>query len=196
MDQSSKLKKFEAAVLDEITVKTQLIKHEAEDFKNSELEKNRDMQLLKSYNEIQQKSQEIKKNLKREVAKFGLDAKRDVLIKRNEITQKVFDSVTKKLLDFYNSDDYDEYIINKLQSFSKANPLSDVEIHVGERDFNNVQKLKDAYSLPCTFAEDKSIKLGGFIVKGIKDSIYFDETLTNILAEQKEYFIQNSELFL
>ncbi|MFZ2539917.1 MAG: hypothetical protein WAX04_13640 [Oscillospiraceae bacterium] len=196
MDQPNKLQKFQAAVFAEIDTKTKLIKQEAEDFKNSELEKNRDMQLLKSYNEIQKNSQDIRKKLKREVAKFGLDCKRNVLIRRNEIKNRTFDNVTEKLFNFYNSADYNEYILAKLQSFAKANSLADVEIHVSERDYLNAQKLKDAYSLPCTFIEDKSIKLGGFILINTKDCIYFDETLTNILAEQKEYFIKNSGLFL
>lgn len=196
MDQASKLKKFEAAVLAEINTKTDLIKHEAQEFKKSELEKNSDTQLLKSYNEIQKQSQDMKKKFKREVAKFGLDAKRRVLIKRSDITKQVFDSVTARLLEFYNSEAYNEYLLRKLSNFAAKNPMPEVEILVSERDFLNAEKLKAAYTLPCTFTQDKSIKLGGFIVKDVKNNRHFDETLTNILAEQKGYFIQNSALFL
>lgn len=196
MDQNSKLQKFETAVFAEIDAKTEIIKHQAEDFKNSELEKNKDIQLLKSYNEIQKKSQEIRKKFKRDVAKFGLDSKRNILIKRNEITKKVFDNVTEKLNSFYNSAEYDNYMQKKLKSFSDKNALSDVEICVGEKDFANAESLKAAYSLPCSISLDKSIQIGGFILKDNKKNIYFDETLSYILSEQKEYFIQNSELFL
>lgn len=196
MDQSRKLKKFESAVFAEVDAKTELIKQEAEELRNSELEKNKDVQLEKSYKEIQKKSQELKKKFKREVAKYGLDAKRKILVKRTEITKKVFDDVAKKLLSFYNSDEYNTYIINKLKKFSNENSISDVTIYVGKKDYENPQNIKEAYSLPCTVVEDKSINLGGFIVKHADKNIYFDETLDTILAEQKEYFIQNSELFL
>ena len=196
MDQSTKLKKFEAAVLSEINVKTELITSEAQAFKLSELEKNNDEQLLNAYTTIQKKSQEIKKKLKSEVAKFGLDSKRAVLVKRNEITQNIFDDVTARLLEFYNSSDYDAYLLSKLQKFSTSYKLSDVTIMIGEKDYKNIETIASAYSLPCTFIEDKSIKLGGFIVQNAQQGLYFDETLKTILADQREYFILNSNLFL
>lgn len=196
MDQANKLEKFEKAVFAEIDIKTALVTREAEDFKNSELEKNKNKRLQTSYDEIQSGTAEIKKKFKREVAKFGLDSQRNILVKRNEITKKVFDAVKEKLLTFYNSSDYDEYLLKKLTGFSTANPLSDVEISVSEKDYKNADKLKSAYALPCSFIEDKAIKLGGFIVQDKKNHAYFDETHSNILDEQKDYFIQNSNLFL
>ena len=196
MEQQNKLAKFEKAVYAEVDAKVDLIRREAEAEKESELQRNKDEQLAKSAAYVQKKTAEIKRNRKREVAKYSLDAKRSILKKRGEITERVFDAVSRKLEEYLSTPQYSEYLLQKIGEFSKANALSGIQIEVGEPDFEHAGKIKAAYSLPCEVVLNRTIRQGGFIVRDENDSVYFDETLSQKLAEQKSYFIENSELFL
>lgn len=196
MEQQIKLAKFEKAVYAEVDAKVEQIRREAELEKESELQRNKDEQLAKSADYVQKKTAEIKRNRTREVAKCSLDAKRNILKKRGEITERVFEAVARRLEEYLSTPQYSEYLFQKIGEFAKANPLGGIQIEVGEGDFALADKIKAAYALPCGVAVNREIRLGGFIARDEKDGVYFDETLSQKLAEQKSYFIENSELFL
>lgn len=196
MDQQTKLTTFQKAVFSEVEEKIRQIRFEAEEQKKTEIQRHKDAQLVKSTGDVQKKTQEIRKKYRRETAKYSLDAKRTVLVKRMELTERIFDNTAKKILAFRNSERYTPFLLEKITAFAKMNPLPDVEILVGSEDFRSAEQIRKAYGLPCEVREDKAIQLGGFIVRDDARSIYFDETLQQKLADQKSYFIENSELYL
>lgn len=197
-DENYKLAKFQAAVFAEIDMKTAQIKQEAELLKEQELEKNKDIQLDKSYNYIQKKSSEIKKKYKREVAKFSLDKKRELLIKRNEITSRVFGNVTNKLTTFAKSSEYKSYLINSIKKFIGQNNLPSVNLFLSQSDMvyeKDIMQLFDGIC-PCVIASSVDITIGGFIASNPDKGIYFDETLEQRLSDQKSFYMQHSELVI
>lgn len=193
-DENYKLAKFQAAVFAEIDMKTVQIKQEAELLKEKELEKNKDIQLDNSYNYIQQKSTDIKKKYKCEVARFSLDKKRELLIRRNEIADRVMNNVALRLTSFLNTPEYVAFLAKKLTSFIKENDVSSATLQLGVSDFSRKDEI--AKSLPVGFqiTLNDNIKLGGFIVLDTQSGTYFDETLEQYLIEQKAYFMQHSKL--
>lgn len=196
MEQQEKLSKFETAVFSEIDDQVEELRHEAEEAIEQELRKNKEDQLQRSAEEIQKKSQEIRKAYKREVAKFGLEAKRRILQKRAELTDSVFSAVAARLEAFHSSAEYGPYLLGRIKAFSQEYGLADVKILVGEADFALASKIRKAYSLPCEVLCDRSVSLGGFIVRADGDSAFYDETLGQKLAEQKTFFIEKSDLYL
>lgn len=194
MADENKLSKFQAAVFAEVDTKVAQIKQEAEVYKEQELEKNKDVQLGKSYNLIQRRSQEIKKQCKRSVAKFSLDSKCELLTKRNELTSRIFDNVYNSLTKFVQSSDYNDYLLNTVKKFNPNVKSSDIEIMVSSKDIAIADQIEKACVVKCHVVESKQIKLGGFIARDIDNGIYFDETLEQKLADQKAYFIQHSKL--
>lgn len=195
-DESNKLRKFQEAVFAEIDLKTSQIKQEAEQYKAREIEKSKDKKLDESYQIIQKKSQEIKQRCIQDVAKYAFDAKRSVLMKRNEITQRVFDNVTVKLNEYIKSDAYKAFLLKKIKEFKDKEGLSGVEIQVSLDDMKYAEDIKKVYALPCVIKGNDDITLGGFIVCDMENAIYFDETLQQKLESQKSYFIENSKLEL
>lgn len=194
VDESQKLSKFQTAVYAEVDMKTAQIRHDAELYKERELERNKDQQLDISYNQIQKKSDEIKKQCKSDVAKFSIEAKHSVLLKRNEITQRVQNNVTKALTEFAKSPEYATYLVKAIQEFSNKYNYSNINIFVCKRDMPLAKQIAEAYKLPCTVGETNEISIGGFIASDEKDGKYFDETFEQKLSEQKAYLIQNSKL--
>lgn len=191
IDESYKLSKFQEAVFAEVNAKAVQIKQEAEQYKEEELEKNKTNLLEKSFVLVQNKTLEIKNKYKREVAQYSLNAKRDVLLKRNEFTTKIVDNVKLKLKDFINTTDYKDYLLNKIKSFSEKENISDVTIFVMKKDMMFEQEIKNAYGLPCSITINDEILYGGFIVCDANCSVYFDETLEQKLLKQNSYLIKN-----
>lgn len=197
MDQENKLLKFQNAVFEEIDFKIAKMKEDSLMQSDKTYEDNLDARLAQAYNEIQAKIQEIKRNAKRGIAKFSLESKRELLKKREELTNSVFDSVLKRLDEYVKTDEYKKKLISKIASFSKpkttngADSISlDAVILIGEQDFAFADEIKKAFSAECEVLKDQSILHGGFIIKDDKKRLYFDETLEEKLYEQKPYFIE------
>lgn len=192
MDQQNKLQKFQKAVFEEIETKIKLMREEAVVAEEAALSTNMDEQLMKAYNEIQTQVQEIRRSMKRQVAKYSLEEKRTILARRQELMQAVFDSVKARIGEYIKTEEYQTKLLQKLSAAAKGKELSNVKILVGEMDFQNAPVLKKAYGSSCEICQDKSLRLGGFILRDDANHIYFDETLETKLTEQKSYFIENS----
>jgi len=193
-NENEKLEKFKLAVFAEIDIKTTQIQQEAQEYKEQKIEKSKQEQLEKSYFMIQNKSEEIKKQCKREVAKRSLDAKRSLLIKRNEITLRVFENVKNKLLEYTKTQDYKQYLIKTIAEFSKINSYESIDILIRSEDMKFSDDIKTAYAKNCNVKEFPSIKVGGFIARNDEIGVYFDETLEKKLEAQKGFFIEHSQL--
>lgn len=197
MEQEQKFRKFQAAVFAEVDAKVEQIRAQAQEQKEKELQQNEEEQIARASATVQKKMQEIKQESKREIAKTSLDAKRSILLKRSQLEEQIFESVRQRLAGFAASDAYEEYLLSQIAAFAKANPLPHVEILLRECDLPLAKKVQAAYSLPCEVkADNMAVGLGGFIVRDNKNGLYFDETFSQKLAEQKTYFIENSAFAL
>lgn len=193
-DENYKLAKFQSAVFAEIDMKTAQIKQEAELLKEQELEKNKDIQLEKSYNHIQKRSNEIMKKYKRDVAKFSMDRKRDVLLKRGEITERVFNTVREQLGAFTETDEYKPFLCDAVKRAVASEACSSAKLLLREVDMPMAAELKQLFSCPCEVCDSRDVKIGGFILVDQAQGVYLDETLEQRLIEQKDYFMQHSQL--
>lgn len=196
MNHETKLKRFEEAVFDEIESKTAQATADSKEEFERKLKESTDRQLQISYNDIQSKAVNIKKQTKRELARIGLDNKRTLINKRNELVDSIFDSVETKVNDFLKTQEYQDYLLDEVESFSKKYKLSDIEIHIGNIDFDKELYIKKAYRLPCTIIVDKNITMGGFAIKDEVNCSYYDYTMNNKINEQRAVFVQNSPFAL
>jgi V/A-type H+-transporting ATPase subunit E len=196
MTQQSKLEKFQTAIFQEIDEKAAHIRAEAERVKKEKIQENRRTRQLSIAVDLQRKTQEIRQKYQRELAKYSLDAKRSLLQKRQELTDQVFAGVSAKLEAFHASEEYPSYLTGKIAAFAAENPLPDVVIYLCPADFPLADAVKKAYIPGCEVRQDPAIRLGGFILRDEANSLYFDETFEQRLADQKDYFTLHSELFL
>lgn len=197
MDQENKLKKFENAVFQEIETKIAEMHNSALAYEEEELEINVNAQLAKSYLQIQAQVQEIRRNARREVAKFSLVSKRDILKKRISLMEQAFDNVKVRLREYMKTDEYKKNLLSEVSSLTKSQAgLTNVKLFVAEQDFSFATELKAACAVPCEVEKDAQIKCGGFILRDDNACLYFDETLETKLYDQKSYFIENSGLAL
>lgn len=193
-DENVKLAKFQAAVFAEVDFKTAEIKQRAELMRERELEKNKDVQLEKSYNYIQLKGSDIKKKYRHEIATYSLKKKRELLLKRQEITERVFSNVAAMLVDFAKTPEYDNYLISAIKKLADNNNFESIEIFLNANDLAKKAEIEKLFSATATVSQSTDVKIGGFIASNRSLGIYFDETLEQRLYDQKNFFMQQSKL--
>ncbi|MEG0570717.1 MAG: V-type ATP synthase subunit E [Oscillospiraceae bacterium] len=196
VNQSNKLEKFKNAVFAEIDTKRVQIEMETAALKETQLEINKDNQLNNMYSLIQNNIKDIKKQCRKEVSKFDLQAHREVLLKRAEITNKVFGDVTKRLTDFCKTAKYYDFLKNGIIKVLEDNTIKEPTIFLCQRDMDFADKIKSDVTKSVLVLCSDDILIGGFICKSDKNNVYFDETLDDKITEQKQLFAQNSRLCL
>lgn len=190
-----KLSRFENTVLSETQEKIDSIIKEAEEYKQSELEKAKQQEYDKIFNYMQSQVRNIQWKYKQVITKASLDAKRKTLIFRNELSQKVFEETEKALKDFADSAKYKDYIIQKFQNAIKDFECDGAVLLLRKEDMPLAEELKKIAGIQNVEA-DKTNLLGGFKIENRKTSLLLDESFASILADQKQYFYQNSGLTL
>lgn len=190
-----KLSRFENTVLSETQEKIDSIIKEAEEYKQSELEKAKQQEYDKMFNYMQSQVRNIQWKYKQVVTKASLDAKRKTLVFRNELSQKVFEETEKSLKDFADSAKYKDYIVQKFQSAIKNFECDGAILLLRKEDMPLAEELKKIAGIQ-NVETDKTNLLGGFKIENRKTSLLLDESFASILADQKQYFYQNSGLTL
>lgn len=111
------------------------------------------------------------------------ESRRELLVLKENVLQKLFDNVTKKILDFVKTDTYKEKLIKNI----KEN-LSELDYKVVllvlQNDYDYVTK-----NLSCEKVEEiKSIPnnyLGGFMIQDVEKTVNFDYTYLSKMKDCK-----------
>ena len=187
-----KLSRFQKTVLSEAEEKIQNIQEEAEEYKKSELEKTRQLEYDRIFTYMQTQVHNLEWKYRQVVTKKSLEAKREVLIYRNELTEKVFTQTREKLQHFAASAEYRVYLIKRLEKAVKKFPCEGAVIAVREEDLSFEKDLLKAAPSADSVVLDKSNRLGGFRLINQASGLLLDETLASDLIEQRQYFYQMS----
>lgn len=187
----NKLKQFKNTVLSEAEKEIEKIKKETIDFEKTELEKARQDEYDKIFNVMQERVHDIQWKYKRELTKKSLNVKREILILRNELVEKLFLEAREKLLAFSKSNDYEHFLIELAKKVYNDFKCDDIEILLREDDMKFKDAFKKIFNID-SFSIDKTNKLGGFKVINHKDNILLDCTIEDKLLKQRRLFYENS----
>ena len=114
--QAEKLDRFVNSVNNEVDEKINKIISEAEIQKSHQVKKTEDEELLNAYNKIQRSIRDIESKYRRMLALKQQQLKTDSLMQRENLAQKIFDAVSKRICEFTVSEKYENYLINLLKN--------------------------------------------------------------------------------
>lgn len=189
-----RLEKFKKAIFDEVEAKAKEMISEAESEREEKLEKVR----RETDGFVQAKIASIDKECEakavRALSSENLQAKRAVLLSREELIDKIFSNVKDKLDEFMKTPEYGKMMSEKVKSCADNYP--------GERGVVYVS-LKDgdlSGSLSCggryTVETSDTIEIGGAMVVLEDKGIALDYTFDTSLSEQRESFARRAGLNL
>ncbi|MFA6627513.1 MAG: hypothetical protein WCQ80_01305 [Bacilli bacterium] len=120
-------------------------------------------------------------------------ARRDLIQYREDLLNSIMVEVTNRLSQYVKSPDYLVSMRNKLSSFPFKSPAV---IHIAKKDHGLKVLIKELCINTYPIKEDETIQLGGFLVEMIDQGITIDETIDLQLSRKKQWFYENSHLFI
>lgn len=194
--ENDRLERFSKAVFDEANEKIKVIYDEAESSRHEILTQASDTSLNIAYEMIQSDIKKISSKYVKIVSKATLDAKREVLCHREEISTLVFANVRAQINAFTLSDKYEDYLVKSLkEALLNADVKNSIVIFVASKDMKFKGTLIKASNIEnVTVSEKSSIKLGGLEVLFPESNIIDDKTLDSALLTQREVFSQSASL--
>lgn len=188
-----KMSRFENTILSEAKEKVEKLKKETEEYKQTELERAKQMEYDRIFGVMQSKVRALQWKYRQIVTKASLDARHKTLVVRNELAQKVFEEAEKALIDFSSGSSYKEYLLEQIKKASENFDCSGAILYLRSEDMKFEKEIQKLIST-AEIQPDKLNLLGGFRIVNEKLGLLLDETFKNKLNDQHEYFYRHCGL--
>jgi vacuolar-type H+-ATPase subunit E/Vma4 len=186
-EENEKLKKFISAVNYEIDLKVSDMLKEAENEKKSIISAAKEESEIAAEKYMESSRKKTGNKYVRDISKAELDMKKEVLRRREELSEKVFDSVEKRIAEYRKTNAYADGLIKTLLLMNVGNGA---EIRLAPEDMKYSDALKKVIkSEDVTFTADSSVKFGGLSVYFKEKGTIVDKTFDLALEEQKNVFV-------
>ncbi len=191
-NENEKLNKFKIAVFSEVEQQAQDIIMQAQQQQRQQLKEAKDVTTNELLANLETIEKQNRAKTVREVSSRKLEAQRKVLSHRNEMIDKVFDSIRKNLAEFCKSEDYKELLRVRLAKCEEQTGTAKCTAYFSRRDIGIGQEL--CKGTKFTPQESQSITLGGVTVICEASGIAYDCTFDSSLNQQRELFSKASGL--
>ena len=162
-----KLSKFNSAINHYAESQREKILKDIADYQARELEETANNAKIEADRLLVKELAEMRDRIMREMSHREMDSRRELLTKRQEISEKVFERAEKALI---------EYTV----------------VYVKSGDEKYKAQIEKAFGDTVTIAVDDKIKIGGLRAENVAMRLAADETLDSILASKRGWFEENS----
>ncbi len=145
------------------------------------LEKNR---LLKALNVSHQEK----------INHLGIEYDETLMTLRQNMVAEIFETVTKQLLDYIQSDAYFPAMKYKFDPYAKTYELKQLTVHIKGSDQQLGQFFQSEYPIVKVFSHP-NIVIGGFLLTIDDASVEYDHTYDALLKSQKRDVFRDIETF-
>ena len=142
----------------------------------------------------QEEAAEIRVAATRSVSQKENQERRELLLRREEITRSVFQEVKKRLADYVRTPDYTRFLEETAKGLAEKCSGAGTVVMLRRDDLALGDQLKSRFGADAQVAEDESIKIGGVKVVNRASGLFLDETLDSRLEDQKSWFYKSSGL--
>lgn len=193
-DTVSKTDNFLKAIEKYAEEQRSMMRSEAEDFKQRELNNAEEEGLKEAYDLIQKKMADINNNISSERSRAEGASKKKIFIRRREIEDDVFKKAEQKLIEFTKTQKYESFLVKSAVNISRVITSDDIVICMREEDLCYKKRLRDYFGKNCEFTASDNIRLGGITGLSRNMGLIADETLDSRLERQREWFYEHSGL--
>ena len=193
MNDNTKESKFLDAINRYAEQQKAQITQEIEDYKNTKIEQATEQGLKDAYELIRDDIAMRKAQITNETAVKELKLRDELYTVRENICDKVFSEAKEKLLAFASSDEYSGFIKASLREIAALFDGDPCTVSTAPKD-EGLKELILSILPNAEIKTDPKIAVGGIKALCSTKGILADDTLDARLAEQKEWFIENSGL--
>lgn len=187
---NEKLKVFIDAVNDEIDGEVNRILADAEERKKAVLAEAESFSADETGKTAGSGSKKDGNLYVRDVSKAELNMKKSVIGHRDELADKVFETVEKRLSEFRGDQKYVNLLVKNLLLMHVSDGS---EIFLSPDDMKYADTLKKAIpSCNAKFSPDEKIRLGGLAVYNAEKGTIADKTFDSAVEEQRRNFTEKN----
>ncbi|MBQ8569092.1 MAG: V-type ATP synthase subunit E [Oscillospiraceae bacterium] len=181
-----KLSRFINAVNSEIDEKAAVIMNEAENRKAALLGEAESKAKAAEEKYLSDNTKKIKNRISRQLSKAELDTKKEVLLKRAQLTDKVFEQVCERLEEFRKTKGYLDYLI---KSAEKAGADSNSVLLLAPADVSCGSDIAKALKLDDIKVQaDTGIRYGGICIMNTVNGTVTDFSFDLALEDSRKKF--------
>ena len=192
IDEAQKLRRFKDAVYTEAEGKVNKIISDARQDKSARLKMAEADVRSRTAAEIQRIDKEESQRLTKESSAARLEAQRRVLLHRSGLSDKVFESVKRKLADFRSGGGYAGWLESAVNAAKRRYPGESAEIDLALCDEKYAGALKKASGFEVRLSP--SILLGGVSIRFDEINVVLDCTFDSAVEEERESFCRTAGL--
>ena len=126
---------------------------------------------------------------------LGIEYDETLMTLRQNMVAEIFETVTKQLLDYIQSDAYIPAMKHKFHQYAKTYELKQLTVHIKGSDQQLGHFFQSEYPTLKVFTHP-NIVIGGFLLTIDDASVEYDHTYDALLKSQKEIFLETSKLFV
>lgn len=119
----------------------------------------------------------------------------ELMQKREALVKELFDAATTQILGFVSSPKYLEHMKEKLAAIVQHYPATLLLLSIAPHDVQ-LAKVLSSFAPTVQFKKNNQIKIGGFTCTIPSLKIEINETLDQRLADKRNWFYQQSKLFV
>lgn len=172
------------------------VKNEIEESLQKELDLYHDQLEEETQLYIDQELSEIRQSLMKSDSQAKWKLKKNLLEKRNELANRLFEDVLNDLLVFRSSEEYRSYFETTLVQTIETYDLRQGFLRINSQDEELAEQLLKSNDLRLVLKIDDSIHIGGFFISNLTELMEVDMTLDAKLNDQKEWFYGHSALIV
>lgn len=189
MNENEKLSRFAKAVNDETSEKVSQIIAAAENERKRLVEEVQRVSHDDAHDKVFSSVNKITGKYAKAVAKEELEAKKEVLVRIDELTRELFVNVKLRLSAYRHEPEYAKYLA---QTVSRENPLPRCVINLMPEDMQHADFIKSTSGTLCEIKPDASIRLGGLTIFDKQRGVITDFTFDSAVEEKRRGFSANS----
>lgn len=190
-----KLLRFQEAILEDADEKIARMNQNVSKYEQRELNNTKQQKLEEIFTYMQNRVRHLKSKFNYKLTKKSLEFKKEILSFRNELIEKVMKQSENEILNFVHSDEYKNYLINKVKQVFDEFNFNNAKIKIRREDIKFKEDILNCGNISEVLIDDHN-KLGGFIAFDPKSNVMIDKTISTILDNQRQHFLKTSGLII
>lgn len=190
-----KLLRFQEAILEDADEKIARMNQNVSKYEQRELNNTKQQKLEEIFTYMQNRVRHLKSKFNYKLTKKSLEFKKEILSFRNELIEKVMKQSENEILNFVHSDEYKNYLLNKVKQVFDEFNFNNAKIKIRREDIKFKEDILNCGNISEVLIDDHN-KLGGFIAFDPKSNVMIDKTISTILDNQRQHFLKTSGLII
>ena len=192
-----KVSKFLLAINQYAEVQRQQILDEVQQYIDQELKKAESEVLNDVYHLIQKETADMRNQIRMQLSRKEMDAKKLLLSHRSKLAAKVFEQAEEKIRAFTDSPEYEPFLNQAASRLASVLNAGDAVLYLRDADLAKYgDTILKSFGSHAELKPSGDIRLGGVMGESSKLGLFADETLDSKLDAQREWFMEHSGLIV